>query len=119
MTNKPDICIQGTWLKPHLEFILKGYHSIRLDRGTDEGGGCITFIKEGISFRHSSANEHENVITEIFNGDKGKCTVINYYNPCRVLRNYLMRRINKRSLEKYGLGILMLIKVYGEVEIQI
>ncbi len=34
LTIKPDIiCIQETWLKPHLDFILKGYNSVRSDRG--------------------------------------------------------------------------------------
>ncbi len=34
LTIKPDIiCIQETWLKPHLDFILKEYNSVRSDRG--------------------------------------------------------------------------------------
>ena len=33
LEHKPDIiCIQETWLKPHLDFVIKGYNSIRLDR---------------------------------------------------------------------------------------
>lgn len=106
LTNKPDIIrIQETWLKPHLEFILKGYHNIRVDREKDRGGGCITFIKEGISFRHiNTTTEHENIVTEIFNGDKGKLTVFNYYNPCKALTDDLMRSINKRSHREIWCG---------------
>lgn len=106
LTNKPDIiCIQETWLKPHLDFILKGYHSIRLDRKKDRGGGCITFIKEGISFTHiNTVTDHENVVTEIFNGNKEKLTVINYYNPCKAITHDLMRSINKGGQREIWCG---------------
>lgn len=43
----PDIiCIQGTWLRPLLEFVLIGYSYVRYDRIGSQGGGCITFIKD-------------------------------------------------------------------------
>ena len=59
------------------------------------------------------------MVTTIFNEDKGKCTVINYYNPCKTLTNDLMRSINKRSHREIWCGDLMLIIVYGEVDIHI
>ena len=47
---RPDIlCIQETWLRPHLDFVLPGYTSARYDRIDNQGGGCITFIKDNIT----------------------------------------------------------------------
>lgn len=56
---KPDvICIQETWLKPHLDFNIRGYKVIR--QHSDNGrGGCATFIKEGISYGRIAMN-HSN-----------------------------------------------------------
>lgn len=49
---KPDvICIQETWLKPHLEFVIHGYIGLRNDRITRGGGGCATFIKIGTPYK--------------------------------------------------------------------
>lgn len=67
LQKTPDvICIQETWLKPHLDFILKGYNNIRCDREKGRGGGCITFIKSNIPYRHINSKDHECVVTEIF-----------------------------------------------------
>ena len=50
-SDKPDIiCIQETWLKNQLDCIVYGYVSIRRDR-VEVGGGCATFIKEGVLYR--------------------------------------------------------------------
>ena len=54
MKGKPQvICIQETFLKPVLDFVIYGYLSIRRDRseGEGSGGGCVTFIKQGISYK--------------------------------------------------------------------
>ncbi len=61
---KPDIiCIQETWLWPHLDFIISGYESVRYDRNDNQGGGCTTFVKDGISFRWlATSTETECVI---------------------------------------------------------
>lgn len=41
LKKKPEvICIQETWLKPSLDFVIKGYDSIRRDRG-EGSGGCV------------------------------------------------------------------------------
>lgn len=41
---KPDIiCVQETWLKPNLDFVLNDYVVIRRDREQGNGGGCATF----------------------------------------------------------------------------
>ena len=44
LKEKPDvICIQETFLKPVLDFVIYGYIVIRRDRGEVEGacGGCM------------------------------------------------------------------------------
>lgn len=33
------ICIQGTWLKPQLDFVIKGYNAIKRDREFGRGVG--------------------------------------------------------------------------------
>lgn len=45
------ICIQETWLKPHLDFVIQGYITIRKDRQTGNGGGVVIFVKNEISHR--------------------------------------------------------------------
>lgn len=48
----PDlICIQETWLKPCLDFVIPGYECLRLDRSDRSGGGCATFVKNGLQYR--------------------------------------------------------------------
>lgn len=45
------IWFQETWLKPRLDFVLKGYISVRMDREEGNGGGCMNFIREGVAYR--------------------------------------------------------------------
>lgn len=40
-----------TWLRPQLNLVLTGCSSICEDRVDKKGGGCTTFIKEGLAFR--------------------------------------------------------------------
>lgn len=53
LSEVPDvICVQESWLKSHLDFVIKGFTSIRRDRvGSSDGGGCVTFVKNGLQFR--------------------------------------------------------------------
>lgn len=52
LEEKPEIiCIEETWLKPRLDFVISGYKCERKDRETKSGGGCATFIKNGIQYR--------------------------------------------------------------------
>lgn len=38
--NSPDIiCVQETWLKPNLDYVINGYISIRKDRNNGNSGG--------------------------------------------------------------------------------
>ncbi|KAL2092947.1 hypothetical protein ACEWY4_010259 [Coilia grayii] len=99
LPDKPDmICIQETWLKAHLQFVIKGYIAVRCDRGNERGGGCITFIKDGIPYKCVKVNGgHECIVTEIFNGTKETYTVINYYNPCQALTADLLNNITTRN----------------------
>lgn len=49
--NAPDIlCIQVTWVKPVLDFTIKGYDSVCRDREEVNGCGCIIFIKQDTQF---------------------------------------------------------------------
>lgn len=68
MTDKPEvICIQEPWLKPHLEFIIKGYYGIRLDK-------CNDPVKDAWHSLYSRCivvgNRHECIVIEIFKGPK-------------------------------------------------
>ncbi len=48
----PDVmCLQETWLKTHIEFVIPGYNYIRCDRIEKQGGGCVKFIKDIIAYR--------------------------------------------------------------------
>ncbi len=83
---KPDIiCIQETWLKPNLDFIMYGYSVIRKDRDLGKGGGCATFIKQGIPYRQlGMGDDQECIMVEIW--ERGEeIVIINYYNPCKNL----------------------------------
>ena len=84
--EKPDIlCLQESWLKPNLDLIIKGYVSVRRDREEGTGGGCVTFVKEGIPYRVIDIGvEMESIIIEVWVG-KRKLGIINFYNPCRKL----------------------------------
>lgn len=66
--NKQDIiCIQETWLKPHLSFVINGYICERNDRVNGSGGGCATFIKQGIPYRIlGSGSSLEYIVVQIW-----------------------------------------------------
>lgn len=45
LNKKPDIiCIQETWLKPTLDFVIRGYSGEHRGRSEVHGGGCETFF---------------------------------------------------------------------------
>ena len=51
--DKPDIiCVQETWLKPCLDFVVPGYESLREDRQSRSGGGGVVLrlLGQGFSF---------------------------------------------------------------------
>ena len=93
--SSPDIiCVQETWLKPQLHFLIHGYISIRKDRNEGNGGGVATFIKQDIGYRKVEVNgEQEVVVVEIWEGVYS-IRIINFYNPCD--------RLSKDKLENIG-----------------
>lgn len=101
---KPDIvCIQETWLWPHLDFIIPGYESVRFDREGNQGGGCATFVRDGISFKRIATSiEIECVIIEVYKSD-WNLVVVNLYNPCKslsldVLEDIIMRQGKRKEI---------------------
>lgn len=92
--EKPDvICIQETWLKPCLDFVLYDYISVRRDRDQENGGGCATFIKRGVPYRVMGiGKDQEYVVVEVW-AEKKKLVIIHFYNPCKQLDGSEMERI--------------------------
>lgn len=88
--TKPDlICVQETWLQPHLDFIIPGYVGLRRDRirlaPSGGGGGCAIFVKSGIQYKVCECESLlECQVIEVWS-PQGKISVINYYNPCEQL----------------------------------
>jgi len=83
LKEKPNIiCVQETWLKPELDFIIKGYSAVRRDRENGRGGGLATFIQNGLSYEVIKINDKNESITIRIWTSKGSTDVINYYNPC-------------------------------------
>lgn len=81
------ICIQETWLKPNLDFVIKGYDNVRRDRKEGNGGGCITLIKQGTQYRIVNiGTQLEYIVIEIWTRN-GNIKVINFYNPGNRLLN--------------------------------
>lgn len=80
--EKPKvICVQETWLKGCLDFVIPGYICLRKDRKST-GGGCATFIEQGVQYRRIDIKiDIECVAVEIWS-TQGRISVINFYNPC-------------------------------------
>lgn len=84
LKEKPNIiCVQETWLVPRLDFLIKGYNSLRRDREVGKGGGVVIFIQRGIQYKEiKKGNELEYIAIEV-RSSEDKMIIINYYNPCR------------------------------------
>ena len=79
------ICVQETWLRPHLDFVLQGYVSVRRDREKGPGGGVAVFVMQGLGYRTLKVSrEVEGIIIEVWIGNSN-FLVVNYYNPCEAL----------------------------------
>ncbi|KAI7808137.1 hypothetical protein IRJ41_016520 [Triplophysa rosa] len=72
--KKPDIiCVQETWLKPQLNFVLQGYEVIRKDKKQGIGGGIATFIKQGVGYRNVEESGDKGVVVmEVWEGSRIK-----------------------------------------------
>ena len=101
LEDKPNIiCIQETWLKPTLDFIIYGYTAVRKDRDTT-GGGVATFIQQGINYRNVTLNmlvDVEVVLVDIWIG-KTKTKIINFYNPCKIILREMLDRMYEGELK--------------------
>lgn len=99
---KPDVvCVQETWLKPTLDFVVHGYTGIRKDRNHGGGGGgCATFIKQDIQYRVlEKGDDQEYIVVEVW--ERGEEMVIfNYYNPCKRLDLDSLLRIQGQDRNK-------------------
>ncbi len=79
LKKKPEItCIQETWLKPVLDFSIKGYDSVCRDREEDIGVGCIIFVKQGIQYKVLRRGKKlEFIVIEVLE-KKGNVKMINF-----------------------------------------
>ncbi|KAK7899409.1 hypothetical protein WMY93_020262 [Mugilogobius chulae] len=69
----------------YVEAVKQGYIAIRQDRQTGSGGGCATFIKNGMQYRLLRKDKvNESMAVSVWCRNK-EVTVINYYNPCQRL----------------------------------
>lgn len=101
MKEKPDvICIQESWLKPGLDFVLKGYSAVRRDREEGNGGGCVTFIGKGVQYRKVAIGKtSEYVVVEVWDQGK-KYVIINVYDPCKRLEMNELEKIEGQDDER-------------------
>lgn len=86
LNSKPDIvCVQETWLKPSLDFVIQGYTSIHKDRVGKNGGGCAMSVRSRIKYSPLDTTvELEAIVVEVWSR-AGNIKVINFYNPCKNL----------------------------------
>jgi len=100
LDHKPSIiCVQESWLKPNLQFTLPGYKSIRKDRVGKQGGGVVTFIKEGTVYRElCEVIDMECVVVEIYFREDS-IVIYNFYNPCKKISIKLFEKIKKEKKE--------------------
>uniref|UniRef100_A0A3B5QAR3 Reverse transcriptase domain-containing protein n=1 Tax=Xiphophorus maculatus TaxID=8083 RepID=A0A3B5QAR3_XIPMA len=97
LEDKPEIiCVQETWLKTTLDFVIKGYNSVRRDRQEERGGGgCGIFIKQGIQYQVlGKGKELEYIVIEIWE-QEGKFKIINFYNPCKTLSIEILEELTE------------------------
>lgn len=101
LLKKPEvICIQETWLKPNLDCVIRGYVAVRRDRSEGSGGGCATFIKQGLPYKILGlGKELEYMMVEIMIGQKS-VVIIHFYNPCRRLDLELMEEVEGQDRQK-------------------
>ncbi len=94
LKEKPNIiCVQETWLKSELDFIINGYSAVRRDRENGRGGGLVTFIQNGLSYEIINVNDKNESITIRIWTSKGSIDVINYYNPCGKVEGSILENI--------------------------
>lgn len=86
-------CVQESWLKPNLSYVVQGYEVVQKDRINGNGGGVATLVKLGIASREVKVNEeYETVVIDV-RADNCNIRVINFYNPCKRLNTDLTKNI--------------------------
>ena len=67
------ICIQETWLKTVLDFVIKDYDSICRDRVEGIGGGCKIVVTQKMQYRVSKkGKEWEIIVIKVWTKDCSK-----------------------------------------------
>jgi len=80
--NQPDIiCIQETFLKPNIPFLLHPYNIERRDRTDGEKGGLATLIKQGIQYTVVPHIPDIEELTIAIKLQQQKIYISNIYNP--------------------------------------
>ena len=103
--DKPELlCIQETWLKPCLDFVIPGYESIRKDRHEKSGGGCATFVRSDVQYQQVEIKTAlECVVVRVWE----KCrwvNIVNFYNPCLTINISELEEV----IEQIGVPIIWL-----------
>lgn len=82
LKNKPQlICIQETWLKASLDFVMPSFICLRKDRNST-GGGCAIFVKKGVQYKQVNITSGlECLAIEVWS-TAGRFSLVNFYNPC-------------------------------------
>ena len=80
-----DTPSHGTWLgsarslqNPSLDFVINEYLMIRKDRDKGGGGGCATFIRQGIPSRVLERGVEQEYLVIWIKGEE--IVIMNYYN---------------------------------------
>lgn len=78
---KPNLlCIQETWFKPQLDFIIQGYTEIRNERKERQGRRVDTFGQDGLRYKVEGIGKNpESVVVKIWIGND-QVSVIIFYN---------------------------------------
>jgi len=84
-SSPPDvICLQETFLKPHLDFTFYGYSVQRQDRIIRNRGGLCMFLKNGLSYSEVKLPDFISIEAQCFNvatRDGKLVSIVNIYNP--------------------------------------
>lgn len=99
---KPDIiCLQETFLKPHLDFTMPGYAVIRSDRDGNRGGLAM-LVKHGIAHNIIALPEFKSVecqCVQVTCQNNKNVSIFNIYYPCNKLCPYDFEILTKLSLD--------------------
>ena len=76
------LCIQETWFKPWLDFVVPGYQSVRQDWNEKAWRGCVTLIGVDVLYlRVKLKSTPECVVVRVWR-NHGSEDIVNFYSPC-------------------------------------